>query len=670
MTSYYCQICSMDMSIARIRTQHEPPSAAWNFRGLDYVGFSAFRTYEGEIFLDQQCQECTTADRTPADLEIALNGGSRWPDEMDEDDAEWLPSDHQDISDEPLEFESDAEESDGGSPSTTSDSRCSEEGDDGDANDRYPVQEIFVPPFPKRLPYGTWRSPRMYTRAEWGDYMPNHFQRLDYSTFRAPPEHIAAPSCRSVQGVNGNVLSHAEMKGCRNHRFLLAKPLAAKLEASDQIFEKDSIFILTGEANGSKAGMARPVYPRRHGLHILELNTDSANSGCNYSDIWRPLPVHSYCLDVFAKASHRRLGRVDLDAIWQWREMQSDPESYGLSADDVSPHSEVARGRRHWGDPWSHHAGSEWLAANPVEVPGLNDLLESCLGISVPSDTSLPPQARLLALPTEIIHQIFSFLPASDLTAVAWTCHTLRSQTQPLFKVYVITDMDWLWELIEGAQYPASPNWPATWDPCFPPGLSIPELPLGLEPEEAEKELWAQIIADDPEMEAVGRTVNALNDLCREAIYGPYRASKEALLRGWEEFRDNVESWIRHLPASNTRRAEEIDWARAWQLFHPTATSLAGVRNRARIWRDCNRILDYNDRLREQDEMGVKHQMMRTIISSRESEEWWEQHNEQLCYEGLCPQTDSYSGETFHTGDPECRREFEPGEKPLGRSSY
>ncbi|KAF5533012.1 hypothetical protein FMEXI_12095 [Fusarium mexicanum] len=646
----------MDMSIARIRTQHEPPSAAWNHRGLDYVGFSEFRAYGGREFPDQQCQECTTADRTPADLEIALSGGSRWPDQMDEDDAEWLPSDGQEAGDEPLEYDSNAEESD--------DSSYSEGNDNGNTEDRYPLHEIYVRPFPKRLPYGTWRSPYMYARSG-SDYMPSHFQRLDYSSFRAPPEHIAAPSCRSVQGVNGNVLSHIDMKGCRNHRFLLAKASDAKLERSDQIFEKDSMFVLTGEANGSYAGMSRSMYPRRHGLHIMKLHTDLVNFGCNHSDRWKPLPVHSYCLDMFAKVSYHRLGRVDLDGIWQWREMQSDPKSYGLNADDVSPHTEVAQGRKHCEDPWSHHTGSEWLAANPVEVPGLNDLLKTCFGSNMPNDISLPSQARLLTLPTEIIFQLLSLLPASDLSAVAWTCRALRSHTQPLFKVCIMRDMDWFWELMEGAQYPASPDWPATWDPCFPPGLSIPELPLGLEHENVEKELWAQIMADDPEMEALEKTAKAINDLRRETIYGPYRASKEASLREWEEFRDNVESWVRYLPTSETRRAERIDWVRVWQLFHPTTTPLAGARNRARIWGDCNRIVNYNNRLREQGEMGAKHRILRTLISSRESEEWWEQHDDVRYDDQQCPQTDSYSGETFHTGDPEDRRKFEPGKKPL-----
>ncbi|KAH7126042.1 hypothetical protein EDB81DRAFT_810349 [Dactylonectria macrodidyma] len=106
--------------------------------------------------------------------------------------------------------------------------------------------------------------------------------------------------------------------------------------------------------------------------------------------------------------------------------------------------------------------------------------------------------------------------------------------------------MCWLWEILEGSQYPTSPDWPATWDPLCPPSLMRPSFPVGLETEEAEDALCAQIIADDPEMEGAGNAARALNRLRRVEIFAPYHARQEASLHEWQSFRAGVEAWIHH----------------------------------------------------------------------------------------------------------------------------
>src|SRR5688572_4772596 len=104
MVSFDCQICGVDMAIARIRTVNEPPSAAWNLEGANYVGFPT-QPWRTE-FPDQECQHCTSADRTPSDpqvlrcLQLPL-----WPDDEDESDLDWVPDDD-DPDDEPLEYSS------------------------------------------------------------------------------------------------------------------------------------------------------------------------------------------------------------------------------------------------------------------------------------------------------------------------------------------------------------------------------------------------------------------------------------------------------------------------------------------------------------------------------------------------------------------------------------
>ena len=200
--------------------------------------------------------------------------------------------------------------------------------------------------------------------------------------------------------------------------------------------------------------------------------------------------------------------------------------------------------------------------------------------------------------------------------------------SQPGFKAYVTENMRWLWELFEDDQYPTSPDWPATWDPLCPPGLTPPLLPVGLESREDETERWAQIIADDPEMEEPRNVVRALNDSRREEVFGPYRAKQEASLREWHHFRAGVENWIRHLPGltSANRDAQSLDWLRVWQKFNPGSTRFPGVRNRARIWGDCEHIIEMLNKAHEAGDLDAERSALSSKLSSPEY--WSEVHGQ------------------------------------------
>lgn len=306
--------------------------------------------------------------------------------------------------------------------------------------------------------------------------------------------------------------------------------------------------------------------------------------------------------------------------------MQSCPELYGFR--ELSPlrRPEVERGREHIDHPWHNLPGDEWLVANPVEVEGVCEALATCMPCYIGEDDICLPRSQLLELPAEIMDQILSFLDASDVSTVANTCRRLYNRSQSYFKAYITRNMSWLWELLENDQYPPSPDWPATWDPLCPPGLTPPSLPVGLESKEDEDDRWTQIILDDPEMEEVGNATRALNDLRREEIFRPYRARQEASLREWQDFRAGVEAWIRHLPdaAKAGHDVGSLDWIRIWRVFNPAVTRFQGVRNRARIWGDCERILDDLKKAHEEGELDAEREALSTKLSS--SEYWNEVH--------------------------------------------
>lgn len=116
-------------------------------------------------------------------------------------------------------------------------------------DDLYPLPELCDEPEPERLRHGTWKSGRAYYT---GNRQENAFVNLLNDERREiPPEHIASPSCQSLQGINENALTIAQMKNCRNVRYLVPKPKDWKAQGDDRLLEESSLFYVSGESNGS-----------------------------------------------------------------------------------------------------------------------------------------------------------------------------------------------------------------------------------------------------------------------------------------------------------------------------------------------------------------------------------------------------------------------------------
>ncbi|KAF5987672.1 hypothetical protein FCOIX_885 [Fusarium coicis] len=563
MYSFDCQICGVDMATARIRTPDEPPSAAWNFEGADYVGFGKWP--QQDEFEDRDSLECTTEDRGPT-RPPEVNA---WPDEEDEDDPDWTPDAQSSSDEEPLEYDSEwGSESEGIEPDISS---MSVEGDSDHSNsapDHYPLTDLCEPQFPDRLPHGTWHNGLAYYTGD--RQHPQKWSLLGLGHSNAPPEHIASPSCQSMQGINGHVLSVAQMKNCRNVRYLVPKPSNWKADISDQLLEGgcDNLFYVSGESNGS---------------NMIE--------------------------------SRNFRGYVDLNVLWHWREMRNMPAAYGV--EDRIPERtrkqihlpQLERARQQWDWPWCHIPGDEWLVANPVEIPGISRVLEWCMDdLDIKEYTE--QTTRLLALPTETIQHTLSFLDITDLDSAARTCRAMFRLAQPIFRKDVVRDMPWLWEVIENKEYPASRDCLPTWDPLCPLGVSPPTLPVGLESEEEEEDRWVPIILEDPEMQPVYKATKTVNDYRREEIIAPYRENLKTLQKDWHSFRSNVEAWMH-----GKSEQRDINWRRVWLLFNPATSPLPGIRNRARIWEDCESIIHYVALAREEGTVDKRHKELKVKIS-------------------------------------------------------
>ena len=73
----------------------------------------------------------------------------------------------------------------------------------------------------------------------------------------------------------------------------------------------------------------------------------------------------------FKRMSTHRFGTIDIDGLWQLRNTHGDYPRFV----DLEEREDVNLVGEQWYD---HVPGTEYLAANPVDVPALKELLENC----------------------------------------------------------------------------------------------------------------------------------------------------------------------------------------------------------------------------------------------------------------------------------------------------
>ncbi|KAH6717038.1 hypothetical protein BKA61DRAFT_654308 [Leptodontidium sp. MPI-SDFR-AT-0119] len=73
---------------------------------------------------------------------------------------------------------------------------------------------------------------------------------------------------------------------------------------------------------------------------------------------------------IFKKVSIERLSHIDVHGIWSWRDLEG---SYHKLFEQFPRAFEVKNGKHQW---WNHEPGNEFLAANPVDIPGFSMLIK------------------------------------------------------------------------------------------------------------------------------------------------------------------------------------------------------------------------------------------------------------------------------------------------------
>ncbi|KAK5133062.1 hypothetical protein LTR08_008267 [Meristemomyces frigidus] len=418
-------------------------------------------------------------------------------------------------------------------------------------------------------------------------------------------EHIAGPSCEASDGYSGHKLSAEEARGCTTLQCLVRKPPATaplryQPEPEDEDFEREGGFFLSGLSDHMPSrDMDYPtVYPARHGCEDPQAENDvwEAQGAEEYA-----MPFHPSCLEVYKRACRLRTGGVDIEGLTGW--WMLDAAGYDLfHRFDRDP--DVGRCEDQF---WQHHAGTEYLAANPLFVPTLPRILEQAqssqgdsfdpragaFDLTDQHQHALASPDAFAALPHELRLLTLSYLPSRDIASLRLASPTFRQLPITLFRDLLQREMPWLWEL--WCSTPYSP-----WACATATDLATSNKRFE-DSAQAAHDYVRIVIQELPELEAQITRAPAGYQL--KFDFEAHRAFHNAA----------------NTPATLPR--DKTNWYTLYTLLtrHLRRGELKGLQNRARIWRGCEEILQRVGRYREEGVLPIEDvgAMMRELQKRR-----------------------------------------------------
>ncbi|KAI7439664.1 hypothetical protein KC336_g2610 [Hortaea werneckii] len=267
-------------------------------------------------------------------------------------------------------------------------------------------------------------------------------------------EHLAGPECTSTAGYTGHKISVQEMQHVISCQCLAEKRDGWISEPGDRDFEVEAErCFLTGSSRGGVYRYdVRRLAPVRHGVSTTDIHNDSpAKLGRGRGEM-RALPMHPRCFELFQRVSLRCFGRVDIDGLWRLREEKG---SYVNWFEGMPRNPDVELVSEEWN---SARPGTEYLAADPIDVPGLSTLIKSCLlkeGDVCESvfdacehiKNSAEHSDPFTRLPPELQHILLKHLWRQDVANLRLVSPVFKHLPQTYFRHLVETEMPWLWEV-------------------------------------------------------------------------------------------------------------------------------------------------------------------------------------------------------------------------------
>jgi hypothetical protein len=232
-------------------------------------------------------------------------------------------------------------------------------------------------------------------------------------------EHIAGVDCNHGHGFNGNVISAEEMRLCNTAQYIVKdnRELDQSPESDDEDFEREGKYFLSGLADRTSSPEGDcSVYPQRHGLS---------------KDMW---------LEIYQRASALCLGGSELNHVpafadWWNADGMHNPPPY---------HKAVLACGGQW---FEYNDGSEFIAANPLQIPALTGILEAARR---PQDFNAKDNSDydiFGKLPNELRDMVLSSLGSKDIANLRSASRTFRHLPITLWRELIEKEMPWIWEV-------------------------------------------------------------------------------------------------------------------------------------------------------------------------------------------------------------------------------
>ncbi|KAK5102511.1 hypothetical protein LTR70_000367 [Exophiala xenobiotica] len=592
----YCHICGVSFNIGRVRAPHEPRSAAWDSSGYR----------DGDSFVDNrgtdECERnsgCMRVYREDRAMEI-------WKKREEDDDdvvmdADYVPDipggdGHGDDSGRmDYEYETPSE--------ICSEAGASEDGDDmpvessaSDSEYRHFEEEVrklcvtLKDKFPDVRPDGVdalRRAEVSQTKSEDEVMLPlsQALQGRDEDAastdFRDNEiwEHIAGLGCVNINGYNGNRISAEEMRGCNTSQALIPKADVAggwQPSERDEPWEQACTFFLSGLDDSMPDREDLPsFFPERNGFGEISAENIIWDAG----DPGYAMPFHPACLEAYKRASLKRHGSFEIEALASWWQLTATYDEF-----DDRWAGAVSRGQVQW---WNHTPGDEYLAANPCIVPRLKQILESACRTTPGTKNASQLSQQLVkpssfeALPAEIHRQIFGYLSAVDVARTCIAADCVRALAQAYIRDRLLIECPYFWELWCDKPYS---QWVDT---------TAKELKSAAEDLKSAADSFA---SEEQKAEHI------LEILKEEG----QNQAREAFERYWSDIREGRRNTTHEGPCLKTNytslaegRADFVQLAIGLNSA-VEQDQVKGLKNRERIWTECQRILDRIEDFRRQ----------------------------------------------------------------------
>ncbi|KAF4971326.1 hypothetical protein FZEAL_9876 [Fusarium zealandicum] len=550
-----CHICGVSFNISRFRTGTEPRAAAWTNTGdgkYSFVQLPDIYYYMNHAGCSRD-SGCFCVER-PSDGE---------PDSMEITDSAYEPLEATQ-NDSTWELDSNYESESG--------SEDSQDESDSSSTASEHLYHEFKSYFDDTSHGETGFSEQTKIFTDEGEAKISAIERV------AELEHIAGRHCKMTKGYNGHYISVEAMRGCNTFQCLVRKPNRWESEPNDEEFETRGDFFLSGlsDVMASRDGSHSPVFPERHGCREPYAE--------NY--IWVPetadeyaMPFHPTCLEVFKRASLFRYGLVDLECLTQWWALETRSNNF----DSFPRHDAVKAGRVQW---WEHNRGDEFLAANPCFVPGLDSILSAAASDEDHQGCGLEHMEGIQSgqgdiftgLPSEIQILVLSGLRSRDIANLRLASRAFRRLPQSLFYNLTLREMPWLYE---------------AWS----------SLPLSFWATTTESELKKRHQDQTDQMASLQSTLRVLQKDARNADEpGFNNTAIEAVKKQIFECRSEFDT-MRPTTSVPLLSRTETNWYGLQTDLKRNRKALLGLRNRRRIWKDCQMILSRVDKYRQQGKM-------------------------------------------------------------------